>query len=74
MRLLHTSRLRTQAHTDSQKEQLQRASHEPVCLVPGSGDKYLHVPDCTLQQNLNTLRAFTLLHRYNELRNLLLDA
>ena len=29
-RLLHTLRLRTQAHTDSQKEQLQCAGHEPV--------------------------------------------
>ena len=26
------------AHTDSQKEQLQCAGHEPVCLVPGSVD------------------------------------
>jgi len=32
-------RLRTQAHSDSQTEQLQRAGHEPVCLVPGSVDK-----------------------------------
>ena len=37
----HTPRLRAQAHTDSQKEQLQRAGHEPVCLVPGFVDKYL---------------------------------
>ena len=49
----HTQ-LRTEAHTDSQKEQLQRAGHEPVCLVPGSVDKYLHVPCCTLQQSLDT--------------------
>ena len=46
--------LRTEAHTDSQEEQLQRAGHEPVCLVPGSVDKYLHVPCCTLQQSLDT--------------------
>ncbi len=50
----HTPRLRTQAHTDSQKEQLQRAGHEPVCLVPGSVDRYLHVPECTLQRSLDT--------------------
>ena len=47
-------RQRTQAHTESQKQQLQRAGHEPVCLVPGSVDKYLHVPECTLQQSLDT--------------------
>jgi len=35
-------------------EQLQRAGHEPVCLVPGSVDKYLPVPDCTLQKSLIT--------------------
>ena len=29
-------RLRSQADTESQKQQLQRAGHEPVCLVPGS--------------------------------------
>ena len=46
--------LRTEADTDSQEEQLQRAGHEPVCLVPGSVDKYLHVPCCTLQQSLDT--------------------
>ena len=51
---LFTHRLRTQARTDSQQEQLQRAGHEPVCLVPGSVDKYLPVPDCTLQQSLDT--------------------
>ena len=50
--LIH--RLRTQAHTDSQQEQPQRAGHEPVCLVPGYVDKYLHVPDCTLEQSLGT--------------------
>jgi len=54
-RLLHFShRLRTQAHTDSRQEQRQRAGHEPVCLVPGSEDKYLPVPDCTLQKSLDT--------------------
>ncbi|DBA86608.1 TPA: hypothetical protein ACH3X1_005077 [Trebouxia sp. C0004] len=47
-------RLRTQAHTDSQKQHLQRAGHEPVCLVPGSVDKYLHVLECTGQQSLDT--------------------
>ena len=47
-------RLRSQADTESQKQQLQRAGHEPVCLVPGSVDKYLHVPGCTLQQSLDT--------------------
>ena len=47
-------RLGTQAHSDSQTEQLQRAGHEPVCLVPGSVDKYLPVPDCTLQKSLET--------------------
>ena len=31
-----------------------QAGHEPVCLVPGSVDKYLHVPDCTLQQSLDS--------------------
>ncbi len=36
-----TPRLRTQAHTDSQEEQLQRVGHEPGCLVPGCVDKYL---------------------------------
>jgi len=41
-------------HIDSQQEQLQRAGHEPVCLVPGSVDKYLPVPDCTLQKSLDT--------------------
>ncbi len=51
---LFTHRLRTQAHTDSQQEQLQRAGHEPVCLVPGSVDKYLPVPDCTLRKSLDT--------------------
>jgi len=51
---LFTHRLRTQAHTDSQQEQLQRAVHEPVCLVPGSVDKYLPVPDCTLRKSLDT--------------------
>ena len=45
---------KTQAHTESQKQQLQRAGHAPVCLVPGSVDKYLHVPECTLQQRLDT--------------------
>ncbi len=49
-----THRLRTQARTDSQQEQLQHAGHEPVCLVPGSVDRYLPVPDCTLQQSLDT--------------------
>jgi len=39
-------------HIDSQQEQLQRAGHEPVCLVPGSVD--LPVPDCTLQKSLDT--------------------
>ncbi len=47
-------RLRTQAHSDSQTEQLQRAGHEPVCLVPGFVDNYLPVPDCTLQKSLGT--------------------
>ncbi|DBB16034.1 TPA: hypothetical protein ACH3X3_003400 [Trebouxia sp. C0006] len=47
-------RQKTQAHTESQKQQLHRAGHEPVCLVPGSVDKYLHVPGCTLQQSLDT--------------------
>ena len=47
-------RQRTQAHTESQKQQLQRAGHEPVCLVPGAVDKYLHVPECVLQQSLDT--------------------
>ncbi len=47
-------RLGTQAHSDSQTEQLQRAGHEPVCLVPGSVDNYLPVPDCTLQKSLDT--------------------
>ncbi len=47
-------RLRTPAHSDSQTEQLQHAGHEPVCLVPGSVDKYLPVPDCTLQESLDT--------------------
>jgi len=52
-------RLRSQAHSDSQTEQLQRAGHEPVCLVPGSVDKYLPVPDCTLQRaSTHILRAF----------------
>ncbi len=53
---LFTQRLRTQAHTytDSQQQQLQRAGHEPVCLVPGSVGKYLPVPDCTLQKSLDT--------------------
>jgi hypothetical protein len=50
---LFTRRLRTQGHTDSQQEQLQRAGHEPVCLVPDSVDQYLPVPDCTLQQSLD---------------------
>ena len=37
--LLHLShRLKTPAHANTQKEQLQRAGHEPVCLVPGSVD------------------------------------
>ena len=30
------------------------AGHEPVCLVPGSVDKYLPVRDCTLQKSLDT--------------------
>ena len=51
---LFTHRLKTQAHTDRQKEQLQHTGHEPVCLVPGSVEKYLHVPYCTLQQSLDT--------------------
>ncbi len=51
---LLTRKLRTQGHPDSQQEQLQRAGHEPVCLVPDSVDQYLHVPDCTLQQSLDT--------------------
>ncbi len=46
------------------KEQLQLAGHEPVCLVPGSVDKYLPVPDCTLQQSLNTHSEGFLLCRY----------
>ncbi len=54
MVFVFTPRLRTQAHTDSQKEQLQRVGHDPVCLVPGSVDKYLHMPVCTVQQSLNT--------------------
>ena len=29
-------RVRTQAHADSQKEQLQRAGHKPVGLVPAA--------------------------------------
>ncbi len=32
----------------------QDAGHEPVCLVPGSMDKCLPVPDCTLQKSLDT--------------------
>jgi len=51
---LFKRRLGTQGHTDSQQEQLQRAGHEPVCLVPDSVDQYLPVPDCTLQQSLDT--------------------
>ena len=47
-------RLRTQAHSDSQTEQLQRAGHEPVCPVPGVVDNYLPVPNCTLQKSLGT--------------------
>ncbi len=47
-------RLRTQAHPNSRQEQLQRAGHEPVCLVPGSVDEYPHVPDCILQKSLDT--------------------
>ena len=43
-------RLKTPAHADTQKEQLQRASHEAICLVPGSVDKYLPVPNCNLQK------------------------
>ncbi len=35
-------------------KQLQRAGHEPVCLVPGSVDNCLPVPDCTLQKSLDT--------------------
>ena len=54
MVLVYTPRLRTQACTDSQKEQLQCIGHEPVCLEPGSENKCLHVPDCTLQQTLDT--------------------
>ena len=46
--------LRTQAHSDSQTEQLQRAGHEPVCPVPGVVDNYLPVPNCTLQKSLGT--------------------
>ena len=40
--------------TESQQQQLQRAGQEPVCLVPGSVDKYLHVPESALQLRLNT--------------------
>ena len=32
----------------------ERVGHEPVCLVPGSVDKYLPVPDCILQTSLDT--------------------
>jgi len=49
-----THRLRTQAQPNSRQEQLQRAGHEPVCLVPGSVDEYPHVPDCILQKSLDT--------------------
>ena len=44
----------SQADTESQKKQLERAGHEPVCLVPGSVDKYLHVPESALQLRLDT--------------------
>ncbi len=58
--LLHTPRLRAQAHTDSQKEQLQRAGHEPVCLVPGFVDNYLCMCLIALFNSASThvLRAF----------------
>ena len=40
-------------------EQLQRAGHEPVSLVPGSVDKYLHVPYCNLNRaSTHILRGF----------------
>ena len=48
-RLLDTPRLGSQAHTDKQGEQPQRAGHEPVCLVPASVDVYLHVPEWGLR-------------------------
>ncbi len=47
----HHIRMDVAAHSD---EQLQRAGHEPVCLVPGSVDNYMPVPDCTLQKSLDT--------------------
>ena len=37
-----------------QPETATSAGHEPVCLVPGSVDKYLHVPESTLQLRLDT--------------------
>ena len=54
---VHASRLQRVALYStgySGVEQPQHAGYEPVCLVPGSVDKYLHVPDCTLQQSLDT--------------------
>ncbi len=51
---LFSHKPKTQAHTDSQQEQLQRANHKLVCLVPGYVDKYLPVPEYTLQKSLDT--------------------
>ena len=46
---LCSHRLRTQAHSDSQTEQLQRAGHKPaLCLVLWTRQ------DCTLQESLDT--------------------
>ena len=46
---LCSHRLKTQAHSDSQTEQLQRAGHKPaLCLVLWTRQ------DCTLQKSLDT--------------------
>ena len=53
----HT-RLRTRAHTDSQKEQLQHAGHERVCLVLGSVNTCMCLTALFNRASTHILRAF----------------
>ena len=46
------------AHTDGQKEQLQCAGHEPVCLVPGSVDTCMCLIAPFNRAATHVLRAF----------------
>ncbi len=52
-----TSNSKKLIHTDSQKEQLQRAGHEPVCLVPGAMDTCMCLIALNNRASTHILRA-----------------